>query len=52
MIVQGTDREALVDRLVGDYDVPASQAAADVDAFVDLLTERSLLEAAPPTAEG
>jgi len=52
MIVQGTDREALVDRLVSDYDVNAAQATADVGAFLDLLGERGLLEPAPPTLEG
>ena len=52
MIVQGTDHEALVDRLVSDYDVNAAQATADVGAFLDLLGERGLLEPAPPTPEG
>jgi hypothetical protein len=52
MIVQGTDRETLVNRLVTDYDVDTARATADVGAFLDLLGERGLLEPAPPTPEG
>jgi len=52
MIVQGTDREILVNRLVTDYDVDTARATADVGAFLDLLGERGLLEPAPPTPEG
>lgn len=52
MIVQGANREALVERLVGDYDVATAQATADVDAFLNLLHERGLLEGPSSTAEG
>lgn len=51
LIVQGTDREALVERLVSDYGVATAQATADVGAFLDLLSERGLLEGASPTDE-
>ena len=52
LIAQGTDREALVEQLVSDYDIAGAQATADVDAFLDLLRERNLLEVAAPAPDG
>ncbi len=51
MVAEGTDREALVERLVSDYDVAPVQATADVDAFLDLLHKRGLLEGPSPPLE-
>jgi hypothetical protein len=41
---EGTTRDALVDRLVDAFDVERGRAAADVDAFLDDLRARDLLE--------
>lgn len=51
MIVQGAERQALVERLVSDYALSLAQATADVSAFLDLLHERGLLEGESSTAE-
>lgn len=40
----GTTRDALVDLLVETYEVPVATAKADVDRFLDQLSERGLLE--------
>jgi hypothetical protein len=50
-MLQGTDRDALVEQLVNDYGVGSAQASADVDAFLDLLYDRGLLEDAPSPTE-
>ena len=39
LLEQGTDRKHLVEALTNAYDVDASQAADDVDAFVDKLRQ-------------
>jgi hypothetical protein len=52
MLVLGADREALVELLVSEYDLTAEQAAVDVGAFLDLLSEWNLLEVASSTTEG
>jgi hypothetical protein len=43
-LVEGATREELVQQLVDRYDLAAGDAAADVDAFLDSLASRSLLE--------
>lgn len=44
-IVQGTDRDRLVDLLVDRYDVDRGTAGDDVDAFLEVCREHALLEA-------
>lgn len=51
MIVEGAECHALVERLVSDFDVTLAQADADVSAFLNILSERDLLEGAPSQAE-
>ena len=41
---QGGDREALADTLCREYDVARAEALADVDAFLEKLTEVGCLE--------
>lgn len=43
-IVEGATRSALVDILVGAFNVDATRAQADVDTFVADLRQRDLLE--------
>jgi hypothetical protein len=46
-LAEGTNKEALTDRLVERYGIDRDAAAADVDRFVDELREQGLLEGAP-----
>lgn len=41
---QETDRQALIDCLLAEYEVDAARAEADVDAFLRQLREAKLLE--------
>ena len=41
---QETDRQALIDCLLAEYEVDEARAAADVDAFLRQLHEAKLLE--------
>ena len=43
-LVEGATRDELVQQLVERYDLSVVDAAADVDAFLDSLASRSLLE--------
>jgi Coenzyme PQQ synthesis protein D (PqqD) len=44
MLAEGTSREALVARLMGEYGIDESRAGVDVDAFVADLDSRGLLQ--------
>lgn len=44
LIAEGTTVQALVDRLVQDYDVSAEQASSDVDAFLATCRGHDLLQ--------
>ena len=44
-LVPGASRPELVELLVAEFGVEADRAAADVDAFVDVLASRGLLVA-------
>jgi hypothetical protein len=43
VLVEGADRDQLIAELVEAYDIPAEQAASDVDAFVAALESKGLL---------
>ena len=43
IIENGAERDQLVESLTREYDVDAQTAAADVDAFLNSLRERSLI---------
>lgn len=43
-LVEGVTRDALVGQLRGRFDIDQTRAEADVDAFVETLRERDLLE--------
>lgn len=43
-LAAGANREALVARLVATWNLDEARAAADVDAFLAMLTDRGLLE--------
>jgi hypothetical protein len=43
LLTEGTDRDALVARLVEVFEIDAAQAAADVDGFLADLREQGLL---------
>ena len=43
-LVEGATRDDLVQQLIDRYDLAAADAAADVDAFLESLASRSLLE--------
>ncbi|HVM13169.1 MAG TPA: PqqD family protein [Egibacteraceae bacterium] len=43
-LAAGATREALIDRLMDRWDLDEARAAADVDAFLAMLTDRGLLE--------
>ncbi len=45
-LAAGATREALVARLMESWDLDEARAAADVDAFLAMLTDRGLLEPA------
>ncbi|HEY2436588.1 MAG TPA: PqqD family protein [Solirubrobacteraceae bacterium] len=45
-LVDGATRADLVSVLLAEYDIDERRAAADVDAFLDLLSERDLISAA------
>lgn len=45
-LAAGTTREALVALLVATWDLDEARAAADVEAFLAMLTDRGLLESA------
>lgn len=45
LLVEGTTREELATQLADRYRVDRASAERDVDAFVDTLTERGLLDA-------
>jgi hypothetical protein len=47
LLAEGTDRDALVAAVVGEFDVDAETAGRDVDAFVGALREQDLLEPRP-----
>lgn len=47
MLVAGTDREALGERLCSEYAIDAERARADVDAFLSSLAARGLLTEQP-----
>ena len=47
LLAEGTTREALVGALVDAYDLPADQAAADVDELLEDCRARGYLEAHP-----
>ena len=49
MLAEGANHGSLVDGLVERYGLSASSAAADVDAFLDVLRDRELL-VDPPAA--
>lgn len=44
LLAEGTTREQLVEALVTTFGVDAERAEADVDAFLEQLSARSLLE--------
>jgi hypothetical protein len=44
-LAAGSSREALAQLVIDAYDVPAEQAAADIDAFLADLRDRGLLAA-------
>jgi Coenzyme PQQ synthesis protein D (PqqD) len=44
LLAEGTTREALVAGLLDEFDVDEPTAGRDVDAFVEELSERGLLE--------
>lgn len=41
---EGKDREGLVEALTGEYEVSEEQASADVDAFLDKLSQAGCLK--------
>jgi len=43
-LAAGTTRDQLVSELAATFEIPAEQAAADVDSFVDALRTQGLLE--------
>ncbi len=45
-LAAGATREALVARLMESWDLDEARAAADVDAFLAMLSDRGLLESA------
>ena len=45
VLKQGGDREALVSALLGEYEVSAEEACADVDAFLEKLIQAGCMEA-------
>ena len=47
-LVEGASTDDLVRRVLAEYDVPAAQAAADVDAFLAQLQSRNLLDTIAP----
>ena len=46
-LVDGADRDGLVQALTSEYDVEDERAAADVDAFLERLREAGLAEDSP-----
>ena len=44
VLKQGGDREALVSALLGEYEVSAEEARADVDAFLEKLIQAGCME--------
>ena len=44
VLEQGGDKGALVEALLGEYDVTREQAEADVDAFLDKLTQAGCMQ--------
>lgn len=44
VLEKGADRAALVDALTGEYEVSREQASADVDAFLETLSQVDCLE--------
>lgn len=44
-LANGSDRESLVEVLVGQYDVPRPDAERDVDAFLGAMRSKNLLVA-------
>ena len=47
LLAAGTDREALVAAVLGEFEVDAATAERDVDAFLARLGEQDLLEPRP-----
>ena len=45
-LAAGATREALIARLMESWDLDEARAAADVDAFLAMLSDRGLLESA------
>ncbi len=45
LIEKGAERDALVDAMLGKYEVDRATAAKDVDAFLAQLTDKGLVEA-------
>jgi hypothetical protein len=43
-LVHGAEREELVDALTREFEIDRPQAGSDVDAFIELLAEKELLE--------
>ena len=44
VLEQGSTREGLVDALMAEYEVDQERASADVDAFLDVLSQVDCLE--------
>lgn len=44
LLSEGASREALIEHLVQEFDVAADQAGHDVDAFIEALNEKGLIE--------
>jgi hypothetical protein len=47
-LVEGASAEDLVHRVLAEYDVPPTEATADVDAFLAQLQSRNLLDTIAP----
>ena len=47
LLAAGTDRDALVAAVLGEFDIDVATAERDVDAFVGTLREQDLLEPRP-----
>jgi hypothetical protein len=44
---QGAERESIVEHLRGTFNAPAEQLSQDVDGFVELLSQRGLIDVHP-----
>jgi hypothetical protein len=51
-LADGATRADLTSLLIAEYGIEETRAAADVDAFLGLLSERALLVSAIPGADG